>query len=103
MVSVNKNEWRALAGPAEVILKSNDVIFTQVITALNLDKNQRLWSIVRDTVGRADGDVDCFACQNRKLRVVKSDLSGPCDYDPVLGALSMFLIAPVSYTHLRAH
>jgi hypothetical protein len=73
-------------------MKSNDIVLTKIFTTLNFDKDKRFWSIVRDAVSRTNGNVDGLPSLKRELLIVKSDFGRPRDYDPMLGALRMFLI-----------
>src|SRR5687768_6849949 len=77
---------------SKIVLKANDVVFAEIFTALDFDKNQIFLTRIFDAVSCADGNVDGFTSANSDLTAVECDLRGACDYDPVFGSLRMLLI-----------
>lgn len=86
--------WRSLGPqPPVVIIETDDVIFAEVITMLNLNEYQRVSTGVVNPVGNAARDIDGIACPHLDCVAIQSDhpLSG--DHEPVLGAARMPLVA----------
>src|SRR6185503_3971716 len=80
------------SGASKIILETNDVVFAEITTALDFDKNQIFLTRIFDAVSGADGNVDGFTGAYSDLAAVECDLRCAGDYDPVFGSLRMFLI-----------
>src|SRR4026209_2647289 len=75
------------SGASKIILETNDVVFAEITTALDFDKNQIFFTRIFDAVSSADGNVDGFAKANSDLAAVECDLRRGRDYDPVFRPL----------------
>ena len=78
--------------PAVIILKTLDIVFAEIISALHFYKDQIGVARILYAVSCADRDVDRFTGMNGNLFTVERDLRGSFYYDPVFGTLRMFLI-----------
>jgi len=78
---------------AEIILKTNDVVFTEVGSSLHFDKNEVFVARVFNAMRRSDRDVDRLSGDDCEVAIVKRDFGGSFDDEPMLGTLRMFLVA----------
>ena len=86
--------------PAEVVLQSNDVIFSKVLPSLNLNENEVIFPDIFDSMGNAGPYVHRFSFREHGFDAVKGD---PCaaDYShPMFGAMGVLLVAQ---TFARQH
>src|ERR1051325_7788371 len=81
-----------LAGTAKVIVQPDDVVFAQIFAALHLDEDERFIARVFDAMRGADSNLDRLAGVHNYFFVVERDFRNARDFEPVLRALSMFLI-----------
>src|SRR4026207_306439 len=77
---------------SKIVLKTNDVVFAKIVSALHFDEDQIVRAGVFDAVGRTDGNVDRFAIAHCDLAAVESYFCGAGNHNPVLRALRVFLV-----------
>jgi hypothetical protein len=70
-----------------VILKTNDVVFAEIISSLNFYKNEVCGPWVLNTMSGADGNVDRLAGLHEYIFAVSSHLRSSFNYEPVFRAL----------------
>lgn len=68
---------------------ADDVVFTQIGTALHFDKAEWDSAWVLEPVRRARGNVDRLVILEQRHLVIDSDLRAAGDHNPVLGAVMM--------------
>jgi hypothetical protein len=73
--------------PAVIILKTNDVVFAEIISSLHFYENEIIHPWVLDAVSSADGDVDRLTGVDEDFFAVARHFRRSFDYEPVLGAL----------------
>lgn len=78
---------------AVVILKTLDIVLTEISSCLNLDENHRDLADVLDTVGRPRRDIHGFSALEDNLPPIEGDFRGSGDNHPVLGSLFVTLVA----------
>jgi len=74
-----------------VVIKTDDIVFTQILTALNLDDHQRDLARILQTVVLADGDKGGLVDIDHLLHLSAGHQSGAGHDDPVFAAMMMLL------------
>src|SRR5690349_23895307 len=77
----------------EVVFKTNNVVFAEIITSLDFDKNQISIAGVFDPMRRTDGNIDRFAGSDQHIATVECDFGSSFNDKPMLRALRVFLVA----------
>ena len=77
--------------PLVVILDADDVVLAKITPGLNLDQFQQNLARIFQPVDGADRDIDRFVLVHDLDCFVDRHASGTAHYDPVLGAMVMFL------------
>jgi hypothetical protein len=74
-----------------VILQTDNIVFSEIITELHLDDRHRFLSAVSQTVISLRWNVDMLAAAKPQLLFAAHDVRDPCNYYPVLAALRVSL------------
>ena len=82
----------AMSGSPEIVVDTLDVVFTEIVAYLNLDKDKRVRAGVAYSVKLAGADIDGIADSNVTGLAVEDNLAGPTDDEPVLRAMGMALV-----------
>jgi hypothetical protein len=75
---------RSFSGPAEIVFQALDVVFAEVVPALDLDEDNVLRSGVGDAMRLPGTDVDRLAGPERDVAAVEGDHRVPRHHMPVL-------------------
>ena len=75
------------SGSAKVVLQAHNVVFAEITSALDLDKDQIFVAGVLNAMRRADRNVNRFTGADRDLATVERDPGSSFDDEPVLRAL----------------
>jgi hypothetical protein len=78
--------------PPEVVLKPNDIVLSEIGSALNLDENKSAFPYVFNPMSHARKDVDRLTLTKDDFFSIQSDPGTACDGHPMLRTMSMFLI-----------
>jgi hypothetical protein len=73
--------------PTVIILKTNDVVFAEIISSLHFYENEIRVAGVLNSMSGGDRDVDRLAGLHENLFAITSDLCGSFNYEPVFRAL----------------
>ena len=73
-------------------MQTDDIIFTEITASLYFNEDQRLLAGIFDAMCGANRDVDVLSRRRNNFAIVQRDLRRSRDYEPVLGALCVFLI-----------
>jgi len=91
------------SGSAKIIFETHNVVFAEIISSLDFDKDQVFVAGVLHSMCGADGNIDRFAGADRDIAAVERDSRRSFNDHPVLGALRVFLITqPLARLHLDA-
>lgn len=86
--------------PPEIILKSNDVVLTEVRAALNLNENEVVFPCIFNTMSHAGWYVDRLTLGEDYFHPIQSDSGSAGNRHPMLRAVCMLLIAQsLSWQH----
>jgi hypothetical protein len=86
-----------ISGSPKVIVDSLDVVLTEIVTQLDLDEHQRFRAVVSHSVRHAGRNIDHIANSDLAWLTIKDYLTRTCDHEPVLGAMSVALIAETPF------
>jgi hypothetical protein len=89
-----------ISGSPEIVVETLNVVLTEIVTQLDLDENQGLCAGVSHSVQPPNGNVDDVANRYIAWLTIEDYLTRTCDHVPVLGTMSVTLIAE---TLLRLH
>src|SRR5579862_2167471 len=80
-------------GAAEIVFQADDVVFAEVVAALDFDEGQLLRTGIGHAVGGTDGDVDHLPEAELVVGSVEGHQALTADDHPVFRTLSVLLIA----------
>ena len=92
-----------LFGATEVIVQTHDVVFAEIAAPLHFDEYEQFVSRVFNSMSCANGNADRLTTWKGDVFTVESNFGYTFDYNPVLSALRMLLVAqPFAGQHLNA-
>lgn len=80
------------SGASKIVLKTHDVVFAKIVSALHFDEDQVLRARVFDAMSGADGNIDRFAMTDRDVAAVERYLCCTGNNVPMFRALRVFLV-----------
>jgi hypothetical protein len=84
---------RSFGNPSKIILQTDDVVFSEIVTFLNLDEYEEAFPGVQDTVSSHPGNVYRASRGERNILPFHSNDRFPFHDHPVFVPLLMLLVA----------
>jgi len=79
-------------GASEVIFEAHDVVFAEVVAALDFDEDESITAGILDAVRGTEGDVNRLAERDDDLSSVECHFGRAANDHPMLGAARVLLI-----------
>ena len=82
-----------MSGSTVIVLDSHNVVFSEIIPALDFNKNQNLVARILNPMRRLYGNIDSVAGSKKDVMIVQDYFGAAGDGHPVFRPTEMFLIA----------
>src|SRR5262249_38581285 len=86
------NRRTVLQCASEVVLQSFDVVFSEISSALDFDKDEDFRSDIFDAMGSAGRNIDCSAAFDDPIPAVDGHAGATDNDHPVFGSVFVFLV-----------